>query len=308
MNILPKKKWHVRTKENMARVRRDEAKAAAEQQAIDERVKLADHEDRIRRLKTRNSANYGPAFFTAKQSTSTADPDEESQNNEGVSGGQSAHVNLFAELEEQERKNLGQGNKEYAAEKKKEGDEWESKMGIMKRFAEDTKEFSKEKYWWENIPIVREPLAGKKDTEAVLSVPKPLANISAVSSKEIKVLQKPRKESKKSHKKHHKHDKHDKSKKHKRKHSGSSSESLSESERKPLKKSASDKGRSKLEKLRAERLEREKIEKQRAIDLLKPKKEPEQEIRSGGQQKKLELETERSRKYNPQFNPEFVRK
>lgn len=26
----------------------------------------------------------------------------------------------------------------------------------MKRFAEDTKEYSKEKYWWENIPLVRE--------------------------------------------------------------------------------------------------------------------------------------------------------
>ena len=42
------------------------------------------------------------------------------------------HVNLFAELEEQERKNTTVGNKEYAAEKKKEQDDWESKVGKQK--------------------------------------------------------------------------------------------------------------------------------------------------------------------------------
>ena len=46
-----------------------------------------------------------------------------------VSGEQ--HVNLFTELEEQERKNLATGNKEYIAEKKKEQDDWESKVGML---------------------------------------------------------------------------------------------------------------------------------------------------------------------------------
>jgi len=41
------------------------------------------------------------------------------------------HVNLFKELEEQERKNFASGNKEYAAEKKKEQDDWESKVGML---------------------------------------------------------------------------------------------------------------------------------------------------------------------------------
>ncbi|KAI1728341.1 FLYWCH zinc finger domain-containing protein [Ditylenchus destructor] len=141
MNILPKKKWHVRTKENMARVRRDEAKAAAEQKAIDDRIKLADHEDRIRRLKMRTGAEDEPGFFEGLSSKRT------------TSG---------------EATSSATGNKEYEAEKKKEQHDWESKMGIMKRFAEDTKEYSKEKYWWENIPLVRETVI-EKSTKATQS-------------------------------------------------------------------------------------------------------------------------------------------
>ncbi|PIO70883.1 hypothetical protein TELCIR_07236 [Teladorsagia circumcincta] len=169
MNILPKKKWHVRTKENIARVRRDEAKAAEEEQRRLDRAITAENERRLEALRNqaaKKTADLEPFTLraSAEASISTA----------------AGHVNLFQDLEAAERNNFGQGNKEYEEEKRKEQAEFDSKLGIQKYFAEGTNELNKVQEWYANVsrPWVKE--------EKKVSLEKPTPPVAAPRPTDVK--------------------------------------------------------------------------------------------------------------------------
>jgi len=177
----------------------------------------------------------------------------------------------------------------------------------MKKFAEDTKEFNKEKNWWETIPLVRESASDPR---------KPSAASSQVSTSGVRKVEVPAyllkddgkvarqqsssgggvkegKVEKKEHRKH-KHSRH-----HKEKERGGED--------------GAERTEQKLQRLRAERLQRERAESQRAMCLLavstavKKEEAVKRWDRDGKTEVRRRLEQERSSGYNSQFNPDFAR-
>ncbi|XP_015236649.1 PREDICTED: leukocyte receptor cluster member 1 [Cyprinodon variegatus] len=114
MNILPKKSWHVRNKDNVARVRRDEAQAAEEEREAMRRVERAEQEARTEYLRKKSRA--------ALQSAGAKRDDDEEK-----SGTSPEHLNLFPLEEASETK----GNEEYLREKKEEKEKQERAIGLL---------------------------------------------------------------------------------------------------------------------------------------------------------------------------------
>ncbi|KAK6049825.1 hypothetical protein COOONC_12670 [Cooperia oncophora] len=289
MNILPQKKWHVRTRENIARVRRDEAKAAEEEQNRLDRAIKAENERRLEALRAQ-----------AAKKTVDLEPFTLRASAEASISTETGHVNLFQDLEAAERNNFGQGNKEYEEEKRKEQQEFDSKLGIQKCFAEGTNELNKVQEWYAKVsrPWVRDEQKAKPSTTVAPRV--------AEVEKEEEVAKKERK--------HHK----------RRRSESSTSEDSSgkfmipigEKQRKPRRKRKRRKRKStniitlrtmrrkwiyvnwriekrnKLAALREERIRRERAERHRTQQLLDPKK----------------ATAPPKQKYNSMFNPELCRK
>ena len=128
----------MRTKENIARVRRDEAKAEEEEREKVRRVKLADQEARMTLLrkmavdKLTDEQKTQLGKFQEFQTPKTSDKSEPSQ---------LTHVNFFEELEAGES-GTSQGNADREKEKKQEQEEYEKKIGLLTYLGQDTNELT----------------------------------------------------------------------------------------------------------------------------------------------------------------------
>ena len=305
MNILPKKRWHVRTKDNIARVRRDEAKAAEEERERQRRVKLADQEARMSLL--RGMANDRMTESQRQELKSLEDKPQAS-----TSVAEQGHVNFFSDLEVDSGL---QGNKEREAELKKEQEEYEKKVGYLTYLGQDTHELNGSRPWWEKLPQNRSKSDDETDdlkakesqlrNEKLKESLDPIKNVRQylITEGVSKIVRaeksvKSRRDSDKKSKKKKKDKKGKKSKKKSKRRRKSSSESESEED-----KDQKFAKQQKLAKLRQERLKREEKERARANNVLygtplSAKKE---------EDKKSTTDPKEHKKYNSQFNPHLAK-
>lgn len=136
MNILPKKSWHVRNKDNVARVRKDEAQAAEEERQRMKRVELAEQEARTDYLRKKTRLSLPEA--SADQSAVVEASHE------------SGHINFFQDVEE--GKGTTRGNKEYEEEKRKEKERQEKALGILTYLGQSAAEAQTSRPWYQEVP------------------------------------------------------------------------------------------------------------------------------------------------------------
>nr|CAH8873544.1 unnamed protein product [Trichobilharzia regenti] len=140
MNILPKKRWHVLKKENIARVRADEAKFNEEQKKIEIKAQLADQEARVDYLRKQRKIKSSSAS--------------------GLDGFQLA-------LDKDNVLNVSQGNIDYEKEKKEEQEKKEKAIGLLTYLGQTVLDAAGEKPWYDIHPRdhQRRESERKKDNE-----------------------------------------------------------------------------------------------------------------------------------------------
>uniref|UniRef100_A0A452U2F2 Leukocyte receptor cluster member 1 n=1 Tax=Ursus maritimus TaxID=29073 RepID=A0A452U2F2_URSMA len=150
MNILPKKSWHVRNKDNVARVRRDEAQAREEEKERERRVLLAQQEARTEFLRKKaRHQNSLPELEAAEVGAPSSGP-----------------VDLFRELLE-EGKGVTRGNKEYEEEKRQEKERQEKALGILTYLGQSAAEAQTQPPWYQLPPGRGAPQPGPGPDEKI---------------------------------------------------------------------------------------------------------------------------------------------
>ncbi|KAK3811405.1 MAG: hypothetical protein J3R72DRAFT_74508 [Linnemannia gamsii] len=133
MNILQHKSWHVYSQKNQERVKRDEAKAEAEEKQTQERAISADREHRLTVLRQRAARRHtnGPGLGEDKE-------EDEAQPGSVAPGPNDTlavikptadHVNFWADLEKKDTSSK-KGNPEYEAEVKAKEKKWERTIAM----------------------------------------------------------------------------------------------------------------------------------------------------------------------------------
>lgn len=269
MNILHHKSWHVRTKQNIARVRRDEERARKEEEEKLRRINVAEHEARINELRVKKSKN--------------------STNHEAITTQPSTSFNLFENYKDKVSKDF-----EKEDEKKKDQEKWEVKAGIFS-YLDGRYKYDKNDEWF------------LKSHEERMGLNSNLDDAKAIKDQKLKIQNDPledmkrymgvMKRNEKSFEEEDKskrgtsgstHETYHKAKKKKTKHKKrrhQSSDSESEEDKSEL-----------IKRLRRERLEREGKERERTRLLL-----------HGPSKVDKPADNRRSQKYNSQFNPHLAR-
>ncbi|KAG5327886.1 LENG1 protein, partial [Pseudoatta argentina] len=276
--------WHVRTKENIARLRRDEAKAAEEERIKKERIQKAETEARVDLLRHRARSTYDGR---------TTIEDSPSKKLE--------HVNFFAELEDG-KIDYSRPSKEHEKEKKEEKEKYEKQIGYLTYLGQDTNEATGKKNWYEELPKrltdtekdVEIEIKKKTLNDPMIDIKKYLKIMHSKSEDHLKVktesIKRKHHDSDSSHSNDERPSSHKryKDKKHKKKHSE--------------KKEDRSQSSTNIEKLRAERLLREQSEKLRTEALLaKVRGEPMPVVAPETPKPAIK------QKYNSQFFPEIAR-
>ncbi|XP_030053748.1 LOW QUALITY PROTEIN: leukocyte receptor cluster member 1 [Microcaecilia unicolor] len=137
MNILPKKSWHVRNKDNVARVRRDEALAAEQELERKRRVELAEQEARTDLLRKKARHLLQPGTRENETALVAFKPD-------------SSHINFFQDVEEGHTSKSR--NKEYEEEKRQEKERQEKALGLLTYLGQSAAEAQTSLPWYQEVP------------------------------------------------------------------------------------------------------------------------------------------------------------